>query len=200
MTSPATAQRGNDAATNFIAHLIRYHEREDRGALAALRRSLGQPPGTISETCRIVEPFLSERSSQERIDAFYLVGGLFALHPEHSDRGRNFGEDIRAVRFREDSRDEDPGVSRRFMALLDCDVDGLPTHLRHLITLLRSRSATAPINYVQLLKDILSWEHPDRYVQRKWASGFWGGREIATGNTPAGELAGDSEDSSGGDS
>jgi len=30
------------------------------------------------------------------------------------------------------------------------------------------------INWEQLRKDLLAWEHPDRYVQKSWARGFWG--------------------------
>jgi hypothetical protein len=36
----------------FIRYLVSLAERDDRGGLAALRRGLGQPPGTVAETYR----------------------------------------------------------------------------------------------------------------------------------------------------
>lgn len=40
----------------FVDALNRLVAREDRAALAALRRGLGKPPGTVAEMYPLVEP------------------------------------------------------------------------------------------------------------------------------------------------
>jgi len=173
MTSPATPR------FDLVAHLLRLAGREDRGALAALRRGLGKDPGEAPEMFPIVEPHIAEEASDNRRRAAYVVASLFALHPVHTDitewARRGFGSALRAARFR-DNGDSDPGIEGRFEALLDCDREELPTHLRSLVTLLRARSPEAAIDFRQLLFDIEAWDDEDRRVQRNWATGFWGGR------------------------
>ena len=65
----------------FIGHLEALRQREDRGALAGLRRGLGGRPGTVPETYPHVCPWTGGLSG-DREDAFFLVASLFALHPE----------------------------------------------------------------------------------------------------------------------
>jgi CRISPR type I-E-associated protein CasB/Cse2 len=86
---------------------------------------------------------------------------------------RGFGASLARIRRREDTNDDDEGVTRRFGALLNCGSDALPTHLRHLLQLLDSRADHAPVNYRQLFFDLRDWDSPDRRVQRAWAAGFW---------------------------
>jgi CRISPR type I-E-associated protein CasB/Cse2 len=156
------------------------------GALAALRRSAGKRPGESLEACAIVERFVPEDLSAQLTplerEALYTVAALFAIHPVNWDRAdaapaqgsrrdhHSFGASLRAIRWRE-SGEENPGVERRFIALLDADSTAVPTHLRTLVTLLKP--ANQPVDYVQLYRDIVSWEHPSREVQRRWAQEFW---------------------------
>ena len=51
---------------NFITYLEELRDREDRGALAALRRGLGQPPGSAVEMYRYVVPWLPARTTRRR--------------------------------------------------------------------------------------------------------------------------------------
>lgn len=173
MTTPTTRR------FDLVGHLVTLAERENRGALAALRRGLGKEPGETAEMFPIVEPRLDEDASENRRRAAYLVASLFASHPVHRDAAqwsrRSFGASLRAARFR-DNGDADPGIEGRFEALLDCEADALATHLRGLVTLLRARNPGAAIDFRQLLRDIEWWDADDRHVQRNWATGFWGGR------------------------
>jgi CRISPR system Cascade subunit CasB len=97
-------------------------------------------------------------------DPAYIVGSLFALHPEPGGNG-NMGTAFAMVRERNES------LEKRFVALLNCHRDDLPNHLRQAVSLLKSKDV--PINWRQLLKDILSWDHEDRFVQQQWAREFW---------------------------
>jgi CRISPR system Cascade subunit CasB len=159
------------SAAEFIGRLESLARREDRGALAALRRGLGKPPGTVAEMAPYVEPAFDGAPGEA-----YIVGSLFGLHPHHrraeGKARRGFGTDLRPLRG--NPGEVDPGVERRFTALLDAHREAVPEHLRHLITLLRSRKAEAPIDYLQLFWDLRDWDDPDRQVQKRWASGFWG--------------------------
>jgi CRISPR system Cascade subunit CasB len=56
--------------------------------------------------------------------------------------------------------------------LLAAHPDDLDFHLRQAVSFLKSRDV--PVNWHQLLSDVLAWGHPERYVQRRWARAFWG--------------------------
>ncbi|MCA9825585.1 MAG: type I-E CRISPR-associated protein Cse2/CasB, partial [Dehalococcoidia bacterium] len=86
----------------------------------------------------------------------------------------NFGASLRAIRWKDG--EENQGVERRFVALLDAGREALPVHLRHLVTLLHSSSEPMAIDYLQLFYDLRLWGEPDRRVQKRWAAGFWGFR------------------------
>lgn len=167
----------------FITYLEGLVKREDRGGLAALRRGLGKPPGTSLEMARYVVPFLPrERPWTE--DAYYLVAALFAYWHQGRDAvaaspPENFGGSLArlaAIRAEKkgEKRGSDPSLEARFTGLLKSHRDDLPVHLRQAVGLLNSRDI--PVNWQQLLKDILNWDHEDQFVQRAWARAFWGRR------------------------
>ncbi|MGE5595256.1 MAG: type I-E CRISPR-associated protein Cse2/CasB [Hyphomicrobiales bacterium] len=216
MTSPAPTQSASDlkrqalerGALGLLAHLQSCvpdaGRKGDPGSLAALRRALGKRPAEAIEACRVVERHVPElpgvRLTEPEHEAFYIIGGLFALHPrdfrsqERYDQ-RSLGASLRSIRWRDEAhQEEDDGVERRFIAVLEAAHEALPTHLRALITFFSSRS-DQPIDYLQLFKDLLDWDHPDRGVQRRWAAGFW--RQPAKSGTESddADAAGDAADS-----
>jgi len=154
----------------FIAYLQSLAEKQERGALAALRRGLGQPPGTVAETFRYVEPWLGEKRSPDREAAFYLVASLFALHPKTTHQG-NMGAHLAQIR----SEGGEDALERRFTALLAAHPDDLPFYLRQAVSFLKSKEV--PVNWNELLWDLQNWDEkrddPRRSVQKKWASAFW---------------------------
>ena len=164
----------------FIDRLQKLADGQERGALASLRRGLGQPPGTVADMYRYVEPFLGELGSGARFkeSAFYLVAALFALHPKSTDEG-NMGTHL--AKTRTDSGAD--ALERRFTALLAAHPDDLPEYLRQSISFLKSKDV--PVNWNQLIWDLENWEKRDdpKYsVQKKWARSFWGGRQSAESN------------------
>lgn len=167
------------APRDLVTHLMELSAREDRAALAALRRGLGSEPGATPEMYPHVEPYIPAEAGRVTVAAAYLVASLYGLHPVHQDSEtrswarRGLGASLRALRRPPGQDEDDPGATRRFIALLNCSRDALPHHLRGLVTLLRSRTEMTPIDFRQLRRDILDWEHEDRRVQRAWASGFW---------------------------
>jgi CRISPR system Cascade subunit CasB len=155
------------SGARFVEHLDALARREDRGALAALRRGLGKPPGTVTAMLPFVVPFLPERRDEHA--AYFLVASLFALHPEGAAEG-NLGTTFKQLGDHESAQ-------KRFVALLDCHADELGDHLRHAISLARSKQVR--VNYGLLLDHVLAWSADDRWVQRAWAAEYWAkGRDV----------------------
>jgi CRISPR system Cascade subunit CasB len=158
----------HEVEDRFVSHLEKLRAADDRAALARLRRGLGKEPGTAVEMFPLVQPWLPANMPRSQEDAFFLVAALFAAHPEPGDIG-NFGQSF--ARLAE--KREIASIEKRFVALLNAHKDDLANHLRHAVSLLASDSI--PVNWRQLLADIQWWGHPERFVQRDWAKGFWGG-------------------------
>jgi CRISPR system Cascade subunit CasB len=157
----------------FIQHLQSLANGQDRGALAALRRGLGQPPGTVADMYRYVEPYLGQERSSWKESAFYLVAALFAFHPQSTNAG-NMGAHMAKTR----SEGGEDALERRFTALLAAHSDDLPDYLRQTVSFLKSKEQ--PVNWLELLWDLQNWDKrddPKRSVQKRWASAFWGGRQ-----------------------
>lgn len=142
--------------------------RDDRAALAALRRGLGQPPGSVPDMYRYVVPWLPAEAPAWLEDATYMVAALFAYHPAAGGTG-NMGDHFARAR---DPQADNTAIERRFTALLAAHSDDLAFYLRQAISFLRSKEV--PVNWHQLLSDVLAWRRPDRYVQKRWANAFWG--------------------------
>lgn len=151
----------------FVAHLESL--REDRAALAALRQGLGQPPGAAPQMYPYIEPWLTEVNSARLAKAYYLIAALFAYHPQPGGSG-TVGHHFADIR---NLSGNDTAVERRFTILLAAHRDDLPFYLRQAVSFLKAKAI--PVNWVQLLKDVRGWDHPDRYVQQRWARAYWGG-------------------------
>lgn len=151
-------------------YLIRYLkslvEKDDRAALAALRRGLGKAPGTEAEMYRYIVPLLPENTYQNQEMAFYLIASLFASHPVSTKKG-NLGNHLAQIR----GDNNTDALERRFTALLSSHPDDLPDYLRQTISLLKSKDVS--VNWDQLLKDLLWWNDKTR---KSWATAFWGYR------------------------
>ncbi|MGL5408640.1 MAG: type I-E CRISPR-associated protein Cse2/CasB [Shewanella sp.] len=156
----------------FLDHLQRLAQ-SNRGALAELRRSLTFAPGTVPRTFPYVEPFIAknEHSESARRQSHYLVAGLFALHPEHSEVTL-----AKAMGNLYCKQENSLSIEKRFIALLECDSESLAEPLRHCVTLLRSHGMA--INYQSLLLDLTDWLNPTRLerldqLRRRWATDFY---------------------------
>ncbi len=147
----------------FISYLE--SKAENRAVLAALRRGLGAEPGDPATAGMLpyVVPWINEW--YEEAD-FYMIASLFALHPASTATG-NIGHHVRAL----DPKLENDATERRFVQLLRMRRETLEPHLRQQISILKSKDV--PINWHQLFADLRNWDHPDRFVQRRWARAFW---------------------------
>lgn len=158
---------------NFVNMLRSLSESDNRGALASLRRGIGQKPYSVAETARIVVPYLPQNAKSATENAFFIVGSLFALHQKESGRG-NMGDHFRALCGENNPSEGLPAnIERRFIALLSSEANELPETLRQAVSLLKSKEI--PINWYRLIEDIQHWhseEGRDR-INRTWSKAFW---------------------------
>jgi len=181
---PTPSEREHD----FVAYLRGLQERDDRGALAALRRGLGKPPGTSPEMFPYTVP-RTQGLPPWREDHFFLVAGLFALHPAAGIEG-NIGDTFARVKWARGSAEVEDSLEKRFVALLNAHADDLQNHLRHAVAL--AKTADVPLNWAQLLADLRQWGHPNHYVQREWARSYWQSRST-NGSEQSEHTAADAE-------
>lgn len=160
--------------SNFSESFIEYLralDQRDRGALAALRRSLGFAPGAYPPAYPVVERFAAKDGTSEPLrQALYLCAGLFALNPRHQPR-RSFADALAQARI--DRRSE--SIERRFIALLSADAETLPTHLRHAVQLLAA--GELGFDFASLLDDLAAWLDPwpdgRERARQRWARDFY---------------------------
>src|SRR6266851_984004 len=157
----------------FISALEHLVTKDDRAALAALRRGLGQQPGETMELYPHVVPYVQGLRYTSDENPYYIIASLVGLYPtlswQRSDGKQSINLGASLALLKDDSGDS---LEKRFVALLNAHADDLPEHLRQAISLLKSKDK--PINWLRLLRDLKQWDREDRRVQRLWAKGFWG--------------------------
>lgn len=176
MTSPPTEDP-------LVRHLLALggqgdRQKQDRAALAVLRRGLTGHAGARVAMARHVEPYLGAEPQSWTRQSGYQVAALYAQHPEHRP-GLTFAE---ALRILHRKQDESEALPKRFMAILEADAEDLPIHLRHTMSLLAA--AGQGLDFAQLRKDLSWWGHPNRRVQERWAQDFWRQAQRDTNPTP----------------
>lgn len=203
---------------NDLERLVRNRREPDRAALAALRSGLGMDPGSaiamyplVGHHLRSGDPVTGYLTWSERTwnDTLFIVASLFGLHPvprptgddqtspaappadeqarTGTRRNRSF---LASLPPRTGDKDRDQAIDRRVVALLNADRDALPTMLRQAVGLLEDG---ASVDWAQLTRDLLDWDHADRPVQKRWAAAWWTAptrNEIANAADDAGGLSG----------
>ena len=161
----------SDKDDKFIAFLEGLVRDNNRAALANLRRGLGKKAWTATEMFPYIAPFLRSSYPSEE-NAYFLVASLVGLNPDAKKTDGNLGFSI----FQAQAEDKSKGIEKRFVALLNSDEEDLPSHLRLIISLLKSKEK--PINWLLLLKDIKNWNNEKTNVRRNWARSFWGNTNV----------------------
>ena len=156
-----------------------------RAALAELRRS-ALDPSRRYHALGIVGDLIPGDVRGSRLDAYLLTAELFAVYaaggtdmPDLSQlpqRQTTLGASARLVNARKKNQkgdfvDVNNGITRRFETLLVLPIEDLPDELRRFLRLLRSKNA--PVDFYQLLRDLLRWNDFDRRVQQTWARHYW---------------------------
>lgn len=169
MAEPTLAELKTE--DRLIAYLKGLQKQQDRAALADLRRGLGKPPRAAMEMYPYLGRFLSHEPRHNYENAVFIVASLFAYYPDAKHAKGNLGASLREL-----ATSEGDGVEKRFVALLNAEIEDLPNYLRQIIGLLKSKGTA--VNWEQLLRDIQYWKsndanHKYESVQACWARGFW---------------------------
>lgn len=163
-----------------VQHLLDLKRKDDRAALAELRRSAALYPDVDERVYKHIGRFLGERPDRAWEDAVILVASLFGIYSTDSNRDINFGDTMRWIaRERARRQKSEESTERRFLALLGADPKDLHVHLRNAITL--AKASSAPIGWSQLLNDVTALlrndEESGSRVVRRWARSYWGKRQ-----------------------
>lgn len=170
--------RPEERFVDFLEDLL---ARDDRAALAALRRGLGKEPGAAIEMHPFVMPRLYGVKGRHREDVYFTVAALFGLYPRESwqgtdKRATNLGASLGLL----NANTEGDSVERRFVAMLNARVEDLPSHLRQIVGLLKANGV--PVDWKTLLTDMIFWNDDNQRVQRRWSRAFWQAREQGDAN------------------
>jgi CRISPR system Cascade subunit CasB len=161
----ATRQR---QIVDFIAAL----DQLDAAGRARLRRNAGRTLAEARDIHRAFFQSLPYDVSPWQHDDYFLVAALFPLTAHRAGVG-SLGMTMRRVR---QGRSQGGGertnsLDRRFQTLLDSDREQLPFRLRQAVRL--AAADDQPIDWAELLRDVLAWEHAEHYVQLRWARDFY---------------------------
>lgn len=152
--------------SNIIEFLEGIVEKDSK-VRAVLKRSLAFDPGLYPPAFPYVEHRLGNDDGNWKRTVFYLVAGLWAMNRrEASVHGQALSGACKAFYLK---NKKSLSIEKRFIVLLDADEDQLAHRLRQMVALLKEY----PIDFDGLLKDLLSWNHPDKCVQIKWAKEFY---------------------------
>ncbi len=153
-----------------IAEFIEALGRLDAAGRARLKRNAGRTLGEARDVHRVFYQALpytvAGRSFEE--EAYFLVATLFPLADPRSTPV-SLAATLRRVRQSRDSA----SLDRRFQTLLDSEREHLPFRLRQAVRL--AAASEQPIAWGQLLTDLLAWDHPDHYIQLRWARDYFVG-------------------------
>jgi CRISPR system Cascade subunit CasB len=155
-----------ETAERVLTYLRRL--RNDRGAMAELRCALS-PARRPRAWPRLAAV---GGIGNTRIEA---VAGLFAYHPNETDRG-NMGTTCRRLAAQNSTFDG------RFRRLLSCDQNEICERVRPVV--LAAKAQGIPVNYVQLFVDLCYWGAKRK---ARWAREYWGA--IEDNDSPAPQEA-----------
>lgn len=172
---------------SFTNFLRRINPKKERALLATFRRGLGEKLGTF-EMYQHLSNYLPDSEFQRRW--YFLTASLFALHPKFPSLtkeedtpeatepkkvrkkwGESMGAVFRRLKNTGDFGDPPEALNKRFQALLRAHEDDMDTYLRQSVSLAKSKDV--PVDYEQLLSDLLNWSRHDKHVQYQWAKDYW---------------------------
>lgn len=145
----------------FIARL----ETLDSGDRARLKRNAGRTLADARDATGLFYRILPPETPSYQEESYFLMATLFPLAD-----GKGEGNLGTALRKAQNVKNQ-KGLDRRIDVLLDADLGQLPFRLRQAIHFLQSNRIR--VNWAGLLKDLLNWNHPDRFVQQSWARSYY---------------------------
>lgn len=170
-----------------IRQFVRFLEQQNgpsgRALLAELRRAAADPLNTYG-TVWLLGDKLPDSNGWD-FDAYRLAAALFALHATKlwgrdnrlqiprfykDEQRRSFGASLR--RLRNQLSVGQDSLDMRVKALIDANREDLADPLRGLVQRIATADRPVPIDYAQLLRDLIQWDDGDT-VRRTWSRDYW---------------------------
>jgi CRISPR system Cascade subunit CasB len=167
MTTTKTPNSYLERQNNFLENLHR-RIKDDNGVKAVFKRALSGEERHIRNTYSMVLPYL-EGIHERQQEIWIFVASLSVYYPQSiREKQQNFGSSCRGLA----NNTQSEGADRRFRALLDTALEDIQSPLTALVRQIKTKEVR--LDYPQLLSDLCQWEHPDQYIQDRWARNFWG--------------------------
>jgi len=148
------------------AQFIKRLEKLDAGDCARLKRNAGKTLAEAKDALGLFYRLLPYGVPSHQEEVYFLVATLFPL----AEGGGKL--DLGASLHLAQSAKNSKGLDKRVENLLDADLVQLHFRLRQAVHFLQS--SRVRVNWQQLLEDLLQWDHPDRFVQQRWARSYFG--------------------------
>lgn len=158
-------EKTDEKENKFIGYLLNLAERTDtRGVLADLRSGMTTDNGESPKMHKHIVPYLEEKISRND-KWFYMIAAVFALHQNYLEKV-SVGKAYQLL-----SVTGSDSIEKRFQAMLACREEDLFLHLKQAFRLFKTKNIG--IDYFRLIKDLKNWDHPDRWVQKRWARDYY---------------------------
>jgi CRISPR system Cascade subunit CasB len=155
-----------ERTTVFLSAIAKRTDK-DNGAKAVMKRALTGDERHQRHTYPIVLNWLGGVREDQQ-DLWIFVASLSAYYPQSPHTvPKNFGFSSKKLNDYSSSG----GTEKRFRALLDLSLTDIRTPITALIRQMKGKGIA--IDYPLLLADLCQWEHPDQYIQDRWARTFW---------------------------
>lgn len=143
---------------------------DDTGAKAALKRALSGEQHHLLKVYPFTLPYLGGIHERQQ-NIWIFVACLSVYHDQDSEPDpRNFAQSCLDLH----DSSKSTGPERRFKTLLDTDLVDIQSPITALVRQIKSKKdKKIPIYYPQLIADLRFWDHPDQFVQDRWAKTFW---------------------------
>lgn len=169
----------DDRAAEFVQTLADL----ERGDLARLKRNAGETIGSARGVAGLFYSMLPDGVAGGRAEeTYFLVATLYGLNCKYQHTG-DFGTTMARIKAESGSA----SIDRRMGILLDSEfglVDErrpgggeLAYRLRQLVKLAAGKRVG--VEWPLLLRHLTDWNHPDRWVRKRWAQSYYGGARTA---------------------
>ena len=154
-------------SVEFVDYLLRITGEDNYArnkCIYTLRKGVGRDLGTVYEMDAYLGMWYPK--SKHGRDVVCMVGALFGFHPVNSNTG-DMGKHLRLVSL----SNENGAAQNSLLKLIDADFIELWGRLCHSFRLIKK--VGVPVNYEQLYLDLMSWNHFERYIQKRWSRSYW---------------------------
>ena len=165
----------------FLGRLNKYVDRQDRGALADLRRGFSE--ATEHRAWPYISPWCDLTNKRERMIWTTIAAGFATLGG--TSKSGNMGATLRAIALGGGGKKPDEALASfdgRFRRLLTCQTaEELCNHLPGVIRTAKQKGV--PVDFHQLYWDLVFWTSDKRDVPVAWAAAYWGTQHEEGGDT-----------------